>query len=77
MAIFAMDRDTGTRVMPRKAIPVEALVDLRRRLIPLPPRAPERRRLMQETAVFYGMSESTLYRAIQQQGRPRVLLCQL
>lgn len=59
--------------MPRKAIPAEALVDLRRRLSPLPPRAPERRRLMQEIAVVYGVSESTLYRAIQQQGRPRAV----
>jgi hypothetical protein len=59
--------------MPRKAIPAEALVDLRRRLNQLPPRAPERRRIMQETAARYGVSEPTLYRAIEQRGKPRVV----
>lgn len=59
--------------MARKAIPAEALVDLRRRLSPLPPRAPERRRLMQETAALYGVSEQTLYRAVQQHGKPRAV----
>ena len=59
--------------MPRKAIPAEALVDLRRRLSQLPPRAPERRRIMQETAASYGVSEPTLYRAIEQHGKPRVV----
>jgi hypothetical protein len=59
--------------MPRKAIPAEALVDLRRRLNLLPPRAPERRRIMQETAALYGVSEPTLYRAIQQHGKPRAV----
>src|SRR5687767_14391205 len=68
-----MEGEAGKRVMPRKAIPAEALVDLRRRLSPLPARAPERRRLMQETAAFYGVSESTLYRAIQHQGPPRAV----
>lgn len=57
--------------MPRKAIPAEALVDLRRRLSQLPPRAPERRRIMQETAARYGVSVPTLYRAIEQHGKPR------
>ncbi len=59
--------------MPRKAIPAEALIDLRRRLSQLPPRAPERRRLIQETAALYGVSEPTLYRAIQQHGKPRAV----
>ena len=59
--------------MARKAIPAEALVDLRRRLSPLPPRAPERRRLMQETAALYGVSEQTLYRAVQQHRKPRAV----
>ena len=64
-------RRTGNKVMPRKAIPAEALVDLRRRLSQLPSRAPERRRIMQETAALYGVSEATLYRAIQHHGKPR------
>jgi hypothetical protein len=59
--------------MPRKAIPAEALVDLRRRLNLLPPRASERRRIMQETGALYGVSEPTLYRAIQQHGKPRAV----
>ena len=59
--------------MPRKTIPAESLVDLRRRLNLLPPRAPERRRIMQETATLYGVSEQTLYRAVQQYSRPRTV----
>ena len=43
--------------MPRKAIPAETLVDLRRRLLMLPPRSPARRRVVQETAALYGVSE--------------------
>jgi hypothetical protein len=57
--------------MARKTIPPEALVDLRRRLTTLPSRSPERRRLMQETAAFYGVSHQTLYRALGQWGKPR------
>ena len=53
--------------MPRHTIPAEAFMDLRRRLATLPPRSPERRRLMQETARLYGVSEQTLYRVLRQQ----------
>ena len=59
--------------MARKTIPAETLLDLRRRLNAFPPRAPERRRLIQETAALYGVSEATLYRAIQQHGKPRAV----
>jgi hypothetical protein len=59
--------------MPRKAIPAEALVDLRRRLSTLPPRSPKRRSLMQATAALYGVSEPTLYRMLEHQVRPRAL----
>ena len=55
--------------MKRKQLPAEALVDLRRRLTDLAPRSAERRVLMQETAALYGISESSLYRAL----RERVL----
>src|SRR5262249_53590844 len=48
-------------------------MDLRRRLATLPPRSPERRRLMHETARLYGVSEQTLYRVLNQQGKPRVV----
>ena len=46
--------------MLRKAIAPEALLALRRQLGTLPPRSAERRRLIQEAAVFYGVSEPTL-----------------
>jgi hypothetical protein len=46
--------------MSRKAIAPEALLDLRRQLGTLPPRSTERRRLIQETAAFYGVSEPTV-----------------
>jgi hypothetical protein len=57
--------------MARKTIPPEALVELRRRLGALPLRSPERRRLMQETAAVYGVSEKTLYRLLGQRRKPR------
>lgn len=56
-----------------KQIPAEALLDLRRRLSALPPRSPERRRVMQEMAHVYGISEDTLYRALRERARPRAL----
>jgi hypothetical protein len=59
--------------MPRKTIPAEALIDLRRRLSTLAPRSPERRHLMRETAGLYGVSEPTLYRLLQRQARPHAL----
>ena len=57
--------------MPLKAIPAEALLDLRRRLNTLAPQTAERRRLMQETAALYGVSESTLYRKLRAGGQLR------
>src|SRR5262245_46579426 len=59
--------------MLRKAIALEALLDLRRQLGTLPPRSAERRRLIQEAAVFYGVSEPTLYRLLRQRRHPRSL----
>jgi hypothetical protein len=59
--------------MPRKAIPAETLVDLRRRLLMLPSRSPERRRVVQETAALYGISEYTLYRTLREGRYPRAL----
>lgn len=59
--------------MKRKEIAGEALVDLRRRLHPLPPKSAERRHVMRETAALYGVSEATLYRALRERGRPRAL----
>jgi hypothetical protein len=59
--------------MSRKAIPSDALMDLRRRLAPFSPRSAERRQIMQDTATLYGVSETTLYRALRERARPRVL----
>jgi hypothetical protein len=59
--------------MSRKAIPSDALLDLRRRLAPFPPRSAERRQIMQDTATLYGVSETTLYRALRERARPRAL----
>ena len=59
--------------MKRKQLPAEALVDLRRRLADLAPRSAERRALMLETAALYGLSESSLYRALREHARPKAL----
>jgi hypothetical protein len=59
--------------MSQKAIPSEALIELRRRLGPCPPRSAERRRIMRDMAALYGISEATLYRAIRERARPRAL----
>ena len=59
--------------MSRQAIAPEAILDLRRQLGTLPPRSTERRRLIQETAAFYGVSEPTLYRLLRQRRHPRSL----
>lgn len=52
--------------MPKKEIPAEAIVDLRRRLDQLPPRSKERRVLVQEIAQLYGISEDTVYRTLRE-----------
>jgi len=57
----------------RKNLPAEALVDLRRRLSGLAPRSAERLALMRETAGLYGVSESSLYRALRERARPKAL----
>jgi len=59
--------------MKRKQLPADALVDLRRRLADLAPRSAERRSIMQETAALYGISESSLYRALRERTRPKAL----
>jgi hypothetical protein len=60
---------TGARQMPLKSVPAEALLDLRRRLADLTPHSSERRRLVQEAASLYGVSESTLYRRLRAGGQ--------
>lgn len=59
--------------MTRKRLPMEALVDLRRRLNTFPPHSAERRRVIQETAPLYGVSEATLYRLVRESAYPKAL----
>lgn len=54
-------------------IPTEALLDLQRRLRTYPPRSHERRIIIIQVAELYGVSESTLYRALQATGIPKAL----
>ena len=54
-----------------RRLPAEAVVTLRRRLERLAPRDPERARLVASAAELYGITRSTLYRALQGQLRPR------
>jgi hypothetical protein len=58
--------------MPRKQLVAEALIDLHRRLSTLATRSHERRKIMQETANLYGVSEQSLW-ALAQRARPRAL----
>jgi hypothetical protein len=59
--------------MPRQIISAEILIDLRRQLGSLPPRSPQRRRMIQQTAALYGVSEPTLYRHLRQRSKPHVV----
>jgi hypothetical protein len=54
-----------------RAIPAEALVNLRRRLDALPARHPDRRAMLESAATLYGVSRATLYRALRQHLRPK------
>ena len=54
-------------------IPAEALLDLRRRLDELSPRHPGRQALIEGAARLFGVSRSTVYRALAGQLRPRGL----
>ena len=59
--------------MGHRQIPAEAILDLRQRLERLPSQSAERRRLVQDTAQLYGVSDSTLYRALRRISRPHAL----
>ncbi len=59
--------------MRPKRVPPEALLDLRRRLQRFSPRSSQRRSSMQEFANLYGVSESTVYRALRTYSRPKAL----
>ena len=51
--------------MPAKSLPADALEALRQRLHTLPPRSPERHQMIHATAATYGVSDTTVYRALQ------------
>lgn len=59
--------------MARKTLPAEALLDLRRRLEAFPARSSARREAVKEAASTYGVSQATLYRALQQSGKPKAM----
>lgn len=56
-----------------RRIPGEALVQLRHRLDTLPPRHPDRAKILRSARELYGVSRATLYRALQQSLRPKVV----
>ena len=65
---------TGDDVMPtKKAIPTEALINLRQRVRMLPARSRERRDAIQEQARLFGVTEVTLYRLLREYSQPRAL----
>jgi len=59
--------------VPKKLIAAERLAELYGKLSGLPRRSPERRRMVHETAEFYGVSETSLYRALRLYRRPKAL----
>ena len=70
--------------MPARSLPADAIEALRQRLHTVPPRRAERHQMIRETAATYGVSDTTVYRALQRRtalravhrgdrGTPRVL----
>lgn len=70
--------------MRRRQIPTDSLLQLRQRLSHFPQRSPERRHQIAAVATLYGLSPTTVYRALRDfnkpfpvhrrdHGRPRVL----
>lgn len=55
----------------RKEIPTDSLLQLRQRLDRLPRKSPERARQIRLFAELYGVSSTTLYRALKQLNKPR------
>jgi hypothetical protein len=56
----------------RQKIPIEALINLRQRLDMLPSRCQERRLLIEQTALLYGVSCHTVYRALRGREQPNI-----
>jgi hypothetical protein len=59
--------------MPPKPLSPETMLDLRRRLSALPPRSSERRQVVHDVAVTYGVSIATVYRALQERATPKAV----
>ena len=59
--------------MPARPLPVDAIETLRQRLSTLPPRCAKRHQMIRETATTYGVSETTVYRALQRRTAPRAV----
>lgn len=58
--------------MPKAGgVPIEALAALRRRLVALPARHPERSIMMASTAQLYAVNRATLYRLLRGDRRPK------
>jgi hypothetical protein len=55
----------------RKTLPVESLLQLKRRLDTLPPRHRERKELIAGLADLYGVTPATIYRALREQHKPK------
>ena len=55
----------------RKSLPVESLLQLKRRLDSLPLRHEERKAQVASTAELYGVSSATIYRALRELQRPK------
>ena len=56
--------------MPSKRIPSEALFEIRRRRSSLPPHSPERRNVIKDAALLYGVSQVSVYRALKSISKP-------
>lgn len=57
--------------MARKRPPAEAVIELKHRLVSLPPRSRGRREIIRNAAELYGISEGTIYRALREVQIPK------
>ena len=60
-------------IASRNVIPPDSLVQLRQRLDRLPPKSPERAAQVAAVAQVYGVSSTTVYRALQALLKPRAV----
>ena len=59
--------------MYRKKIPEERLIEMKKRLDPLPARSRERNKIIQGFGELYGVSANSIYRALRERGKPKGL----